>query len=74
VLLTPKFEKKIHENVLKFGHNEVLEILEHFSNQGEGGDGFYDNFEKLLTPGIHTMEATDLAVIFLFLYSTKRKQ
>lgn len=51
-----------HRN--SFSLQEALDLLRHFSNQNEGNEDLYDQFEKLFVSQLETMSDSQLVVDF----------
>ena len=57
-----KLEKTVMKRRTTFDLDTVSSLLRHFSNQGEGSDFFFDQFEQILTPQLESMTAQQLIV------------
>jgi hypothetical protein len=62
----PEVWAKVESAILKRKNSmqpqDLIEIIKHFSNQGEGTEEFYDQVEKILEPSLSSMNAKQLVV------------
>ena len=58
-----KFEEKLLFKKNSLTSDDKILLLTHFSNQGEGSEYFYDQFEKLILEDLHNLNAPQLTVL-----------
>lgn len=51
---------------------ELLEILKHTSNQGEGTEHFYDQMEKRLGEDLKNLSISELALVLQIFFNVRR--
>ena len=59
-----KLEKSVMKRRTALDTDTISSLLRHFSNQGEGSDYFYDQFEQILTPQLDSIPTDQLIVGF----------
>lgn len=45
-----------------FTTKEIIQLLSHFSNQGEGSERFYDHFERIISENLASVSMEDQCV------------
>jgi len=65
-------ERKIFQKFQQLSQQDLVNCIIHFANQNEGSDQFYDQFEKVITPLIPSLEIRQLVVLAQSYYQVKR--
>ena len=70
--LWKNLERKIFQRFQQFTPDELISCVIHFSNQNEGSEVFYDQFEKVITPHLSNLEVGRLVALAQAYYQVKK--
>lgn len=72
----PELWVKVEQRILNLKSSvptkELLEILKHTSNQGEGTEYFYDQMEKRLGEDLKNLTISELALVLQIFFNVRR--